>query len=234
MLGNYSSEIPQDSVVCDSSSLLSLSDSCLLWLLSGLAGSFKGDFLITKAVEYESVVHPLEMKSHTLGAVRVKKMLLDNVIKVVETPNSKELTSELSSLGNSIFYIGGKPLKLIHEGETESLAVALDLKLHNILIDERTTRMLAEAPFDLKSHMEDEFQKKIEVDQRNLDRFTEMTRKLNMFRSAEIAIIGYEKGLFKDYGEMERRAVEAALYGLKFSGCGISFSEIEEYCSSLR
>jgi predicted nucleic acid-binding protein len=233
MSGNYSNNIPEDSIICDSSSLISLSDSCLLWMLSNLFGSFMGYFLITKAVEYESVTHPLEMKSHTLGAVRVKKMLLDDVLKVVETPNSAALTSQLSSLGNSIFYIGGKPLKLIHEGETETLAVALDLKLRNVLIDERTTRMLIEAPFDMKSHLEDEFQKKIEVNQKNLDRFLDMTRNFNLFRSTEIAITAYEKGLFKDYGEMEKRAIEAVLYGLKFSGCSISFSEIEEYCKSL-
>jgi len=233
MSGNYSNNIPEDSIICDSSSLISLSDSCLLWLLSNLVGSFKGYFVITKAVEYESVTRPLEMKSHTLGAVRVKKMLLDDVIKVVETPNSKALTSELSSLGNSIFHIGGKPLKLIHEGETETLAVAIDLKLRNVLIDERTTRMLVEAPFDMKAHLEDEFQKKIEVNQKNLDRFLYMTGKLNLFRSTELAITGYEKGLFKDYGEIEKRAIEAALYGLKFSGCSISFSEIEEYCMSI-
>lgn len=234
MSGNYSSNIPEDSIVCDSSSLLSLSDSCLLWLLSNMVGSFKGYFLITKAVEYESVIRPLEMKSHTLGAVRVKKMLLDGVIRVVETPNSRALTLQLSSLGNSIFYIAGKPMKLIHDGETETLAVAIDLKLRNILIDERTTRMLIEAPFEMKAHLEDEFQKRIEVNQKNLDKFLDMTGKLNIFRSAEIAIIGYEKGLFKDYGDMEKRAVEAALYGLKFAGCSISFNEIEEFCSSLK
>lgn len=233
MSGNYSDDIPEDSVVCDSSSLLSLSDSCLLWLLSDLVENFKGHFLMTKAVEYESVTHPLDMKSHTLGAVRVKKMLLDNVIKVVETPNSAALTSELSSLGNSLFYIGGKPLKLIHEGETETLAVAIDLKLRNILIDERTTRMLTEAPLEMKAHMEDEFQKKIDVNQKNLDRFLEMTRNFNLFRSTELAIMGYEKGLFKDYKDMEKRAIEAALYGLKFAGCSISFNEIDEYCKSI-
>ncbi len=233
MSGNYSNNIPEDSIICDSSSLISLSDSCLLWMLSNLVGSFKGYFLITKTVEHESVTRPLEMKSHTLGAVRVKKLLLDGVIKVVEIPNSAALTSELSSLGNSIFYISGKPLKLIHEGETETLAVAMGLKLRNVLIDERTTRMLVEAPFDMKAHLEDEFHKKIEVNQKNLDRFLEMTRNLNLFRSTEIAIAAYEKGLFKDYGEMEKRAIEAVLYGLKFSGCSISFSEIEEYCKSL-
>jgi intracellular sulfur oxidation DsrE/DsrF family protein len=111
--------------------------------------------------------------------------------------------------------------------------VALDLRLRNVLIDERTTRMLVEAPLDMKAHLEDEFQKKIEVNQKNLDRFLEMTRNFNLFRSTEIAITAYEKGLFKDYGEMEKRAIEAALYGLKFSGCSISFSEIEEYCKSL-
>jgi hypothetical protein len=233
MSEKYSDDIPEGSIVCDSSSLLSLSDSCLLWIMSEIADSLKGNFLITKTVEYESINHPLELKSHTLGAIRVKKLLLDGMIHIVETPNSRRITSELSSLGNSVFYLGGKPLKLIHEGETESLAVAIDLNLRNILIDERTTRMLIEAPMDMKSHMEGEFQRNIEVDQIHLNKFLEMTRNLNLFRSTELAIMGYEKGLFQDYGEMEKQAIEAALYGLKFSGCGISFSEIEEYCRSI-
>jgi len=233
MSGKYSNEVPEESIVCDSSSLLSLSDSCLLWVISGMTGRFMGHFIISKAVEYESVIRPLEMKSHTLGAIRVKKLLLDNVIKVVETPNSRRLTSEILSLGNNMFYLGGRPLKLIHEGETETLAVAIDLGLKNILIDERTTRMLIEAPLDMKSHMEMEFQKRIELNQNNLNQFLEMTRNLNLFRSTELAIIGYEKGFFKDYGEMEKRAVESALYGLKFAGCSISFNEIEEFCKTL-
>jgi len=233
MSGKYSNEIPEDSIVCDSSSLLSLSDSCLLWIISGMIGRFTGRFIISKAVEYESAIRPLEMKSHTLGAIRVKKLLLDNVIKVVDTPNSKRLTSEILSLGNNLFYIAGQPLKLIHEGETETLAIAIDLGLKNVLIDERTTRMLIEAPLEMKAHMEMEFHRSVDMNERNLSQFLDMTRNLNLFRSAELAVIGYEKGFFKDYGEMEKRAIESALYGLKFAGCSISFSEIEEFCKTL-
>jgi predicted nucleic acid-binding protein len=233
MSGKYSNETPEDSIICDSSSLLSLSDSCLLWVISSMTGRFTGQFIISKAVEYESVTNPLEMKSHTLGAIRVKKLLLDNVIKVVDTPNSKSLTSEILALGNNLFYIAGKPLKLIHEGETETLAIATELGLKNILIDERTTRMLIEAPLEMKAHMEMEFQRRIDINEKNLSQFLDMTRNLNIFRSTELAIIGYEKGFFKDYGEMEKRAIESALYGLKFAGCSISFNEIEEYCRTL-
>jgi predicted nucleic acid-binding protein len=230
----YSNDIPKESVVCDSSSLVSMSDSCLLWIISELSKSFKGYFIISKTVEYESVMHPLDMKSHTLGAIRLKKLLLENVVKVVETPNSRSITSELLSLGNSVFSIGGRNLKLIHEGETETLALAIDLGVRNILIDERTTRMLIEAPLDLKSHMEGEFQSRIDVNEKHLRRFLDMTNGLNLFRSTELAIVGYEKGLFNDYVGMEKRAIEAVLYGLKFAGCGISFSEIDEFCNSLR
>ncbi|MCX6775253.1 MAG: hypothetical protein NT130_00145, partial [Candidatus Micrarchaeota archaeon] len=129
--------------------------------------------------------------------------------------------------------IAGQPLKLIHEGETETLAIAIDLGLENVLIDERTTRMLIEAPLEMKVHMEMEFQKRIDINERNLNQFLDMTRNLNLFRSAELAVIGYEKGFFKDYGEMEKRAIESALYGLKFAGCSISFNEIEEFCKTL-
>ena len=233
MSETYSNEIPRESIVCDSSSLVSMSDSCLLWIISELSEKFKGSFIISKTVEYESINHPLDMKSHTLGAIRLKKLLLQGRLRVVETQNSRKLTSDLLSLGNNVFSIGGRHLKLIHEGETETLALAIDLGLKNILIDERTTRMLIEAPLELKSHMESEFRSNVGVNESALRKFLDMTNGLNFFRSTELAIVGYEKGLLKDYGEMERRAVEAALYGLKFAGCGVSFSEIEEFCKSL-
>jgi predicted nucleic acid-binding protein len=198
-----------------------------------LSESFNGHFIIPKTVESEIITRPLEMKSHTLGAIRLKKLLLDGVIKVVETPNLSKLTSELLYLGNNAFSMSGRPLKIIHEGETESLALAIELGLTNILIDERTTRMLIEAPLDLKVHMEEEFKKKIKLNEKKLNNFLSMTKELSLFRSTELAIVGYEKGLFKDYGELEKPAIEAALYGLKLTGCGISFSEIEEFSRSI-
>ena len=233
MSEEYSNSIPKNSVVCDSSSLISLSDSCLLWIVSELSESFNGIFIIPKTVEYETITHSLEIKSHTLGAIRLKKLLLDGVIKVVETPNVGQLTSELLYLGNNVFSMSGKPLKIIHEGETETLALAIESGLINILIDERTTRMLIEAPLHLKAHMEEEFKKKIKLNEKKLNKFLSMTSRLNLFRSTELAIVGYEKGLFKDYGEFEKPAIEAALYGLKLTGCGISFSEIEEFSRSI-
>lgn len=233
MSEKYSNSIPKESIVCDSSSLISMSDSCMLWMISELSKSFDGYFVISKTVEHEAVDNPLEIKSHTLGAIRLKKLLLENVIKVVDTPNLRRRTDELLSLGNSIFSINGRKLKLIHEGETETLALAIELGLRNVLIDERTTRMLVEAPTDLKNHMESEFNSRIDIEEKRLRRFLEMTADLNLFRSTELAIIGYEKGLLKEYGRMEKRAIEAVLYGLKFAGCSISFSEIEEFCSSL-
>ncbi|MEM3555172.1 MAG: hypothetical protein QXF56_00385 [Candidatus Micrarchaeia archaeon] len=202
-------------------------------MLSELSKTLDGYFIISKAVEREAVDHPLEVKSHTLGAIRLKKLLLEKTIRVVETPNLRNATSQLLSLGNSIFSINGRNLKLIHEGETETLALAVELGVKNIMIDERTTRMLVEAPDELKKHMETEFSTKIQVNEKNLSRFMDATEGLNLFRSTELAIVGYERGLLREYGSMERRAIEAVLYGLKFAGCSISFSEIEEFCSSI-
>lgn len=216
------------SIICDSSSLISLTDSCFVHIFYFLKRKFKGKFIIPKSVEYECIDHPMKMKMHALHALRLKRAVKDGAIEVVDMPLAKK-AQEMQWIANNSFYARGTPIRLLHQGETEMLALAHELGVENLLIDERTTRMLVEDAEALRAHFEHEFGCPITVEQKNLSALQSMTKNLRFFRSSELLLIAYEKGYFEEYGELERDAVEASLYKLKYSGCAVGFSEIEEY-----
>jgi len=122
----------------------------------------------------------------------------------------------------------------MHKGEGETLALALELGLTNVLIDERTSRVLIEGPDVMCHHLEEELHRSIRINNKYLDRFQQMTGGLSLFRSSELLILAYEHGYFKKFKGLEKEALEAALYGIKFAGCSISFEEIEDFTRSLK
>ncbi|MEM3030880.1 MAG: hypothetical protein QXH27_04050 [Candidatus Micrarchaeia archaeon] len=218
----------EESVVCDSSALISLTDSCFLPLLYELKKRMRGGFLITPVVRYESIEHPMKIREHAMAAIRLLNAERDGVIQTVAKDLKKE-REEVLWITNNLFIVNGRPLNLVQAGEAEALALAAQAGVKNILIDERTTRMLIEAPLALKEHMEKEFEGKVEVNEEYLGRLGELTKGLSAFRSCELVALAFERGYFKKYGEAERQALEAALYTVKFAGCGVSFEEIESY-----
>ncbi|MCX6773326.1 MAG: hypothetical protein NTV88_06205 [Candidatus Micrarchaeota archaeon] len=220
------------SMVCDSSALISLTDSCFVHTLYFLKNKFKGSFIIPPSVEYECVTHPMSMKMHALHALRLKRAINDGIIDVVKLPEEKEVR-EIKWLANNLFYAGGTPLKLIQEGETEMLALAHELGIQNLLVDERTVRMLVEDPESLRIHLEEEFHRPITTNDENLSAFSRMTRGFRFFRSSELLLLAYEKGFFSDYGSLHKEAIEASLYKLKYAGCAIGFGEIAEYMNKI-
>ena len=44
-------------------------------------------------------------------------------------------------------------------------------------------------------------------------------------------MLAYEEGFFNSFDKLQREALEAALYKMKYSGCSISFDEIFDYMS---
>lgn len=216
------------SMVCDSSSLISLTDSCFMHVMYFLKKKYSGSFIIPPSVEYECVTHPMSMKMHALHALRLKRAINDGTIGVVKVPDGKE-TQEIRFMANNLFYAGGTPIHLLQSGETEMLALARQIGVQNMLVDERTVRMLVEDPESLRTHLEEEFHRPITTNEEHLSAFTRLTRGMRFFRSSELLLLAYEKGYFADYGGLEKDAVEAALYKLKYSGCAVGFSEISSY-----
>ncbi|MFH0817304.1 MAG: hypothetical protein V1909_01590 [Candidatus Micrarchaeota archaeon] len=220
-------------VVCDSSSLIALAESCLFGVIELLGESLPGGFFVSERVKRECIDTPMRMRSHELTAVRLKDAMNRGVIKLSAAGSEGELNSILWA-ANNIFYVKGKPLSIIHSGEADMIAAAKIMGTNNILIDERTTRMLVEAPEKLRDHLEREFMRSVHVNEEYLLRFEKMTKELVIIRSSELVMVAYERGYFRRYGSLEKKAVEASLYGLKFNGCGISFSEIDEFCNTIK
>ncbi|MEK6982148.1 MAG: hypothetical protein AABX38_04415 [Candidatus Micrarchaeota archaeon] len=224
-------------LICDSSSLISITDACLDNLFPYLTNKFNLKFIVPPSVEYETVTHPLQanLKQYAFSALRIKHAIYKKNLSKWDNPGEeiKQKTEEILKIANNMFFVKGKPLRLIHLGETEALAIAKMYDIKNLLIDERTTRMLIEAPFKLKEHLEDEFKIHIMVSRDNMQKFTELIKGITCIRSSELVIIGYENGYFDDYKEMKKEILEASLYKIKLSGCSIRFDEITEFIKSI-
>jgi len=223
-----------NAVACDSSALISLADTCFIDALAELKKASGVDFVVTENVKAECVDLPLKLKSHTLPAIRLQLAINDGVFRVASSEPLRKSTDDILWLANNIFYSGDRPISVLHRGETETIALACEAGLGSILIDERTSRVLIEDAETLGRHLHNELSAPVRINSKYLDRFKQLTSRLELFRSSELVVIAYEKGFFKRFNGLEKQAVEAALYGLKFAGCSISFEEIEEYTKSLQ
>jgi hypothetical protein len=218
-------------ILFDASSLISLSMNGLLGELKKLKEIFKGKFIITQEIKGEVVDKPIKIKRFELEALRIKQLISEGVLEFPESLGIDDVkihnkSMEIIELSNGFFTANKKPVKLIHLGEASCLALSKLLdekKVENVLcIDERTTRMLAEKPLNLKDLLQKKLHTRIELKKENFDYF----KSFKVIRSAELIYIAYKKGLveIKD-GNL---VLDALLYALKFKGCAISFDEIEE------
>ena len=113
------------------------------------------------------------------------------------------------------------------------LGVAVKTGSRNMLMDERTTRMICEEPSALAKHISREFRKEVKVDWEKIKELNKLVGKVIFLRSTELVIVAYEKGYFAGFGEMKKNALEASLYSLKFAGASTGFREISTYIKSL-
>jgi len=224
---NDYSEINKNSIVCDASSLISLAEACLLDSLTLLRQHMYGDFIYPKTVRFESIEYPVQKKEHALRALRLMDCEKSSTIKIIDVDVGQNM-NEIMNTANNIFSAAGRPVRLVDAGEAAQLALSYQLGIKNILIDERTTRTLIEAPLKLKQHLENEFRKKVTVNEKMMDHFLGYAEHINIIRSSELIVMAYKYGYFDTFGEYKEKALESALYTLKFSGCSISFEEIEE------
>lgn len=222
-------------ILCDSGIFISLTDSCLDPILRFFTEKHGVHFIIPPSVEYEIVKRPLEkkMKQYAFSAIKLKELIKDGVILSVDA-NVIEEARHIQQVANNLFYAKGKSLSLIQMGEAEMIALAKRLDIENILIDERTTRMLIEAPYKMKTHLADELAVNVMVDKKSLTEFSSITKGMNAMRSSELVMVAYENGYFDHFKDLKLDVLEAALYKVKFSGCSLRFDEVVEYMKIAR
>jgi predicted nucleic acid-binding protein len=224
------------SLVFDTSTIISIAMNNLLWVLPELKKRFKGEFYIAQAVKEEIIDVPLRGKRYKLEAMQVLSLMGAGDIKVYK--NSRKRKEELLDLANHIFKSRDTWIKIVHEAECDSLAVAIDLNAEAYAIDERNTRMLIENPESLGQLLERKLHTSIFTDKPNLEKFKDMVKGLKIIRSSDIMTVAYELGIMNEYMRKEEKQIanidlkknllDGLLWGLKLKGCSITDNEINE------
>ncbi len=222
-------------VIVDAGVLISLTSGCLDNLLYFYHEKYGLRFIIPPSVEREVIGRPLKerIRKYLFSAIRIKNAIDDGVVVVVDAKLENK-AKVLMQKANNLFFIRGRPLNLIHLGEAEMLVLAKELGVEYILIDERTTRVLMEAPISLKKHFEYEYKVNVMVNKKNLQSLVSDIGPLKAIRTSELVMLAHENGFFKNFNDMHKDALEAALFKIKYSGCSIGFREIKEYMSGVK
>ena len=215
-------------IVCDSSSLISLSETCNIEALAFLHES-GARFLIPPSVERELVDRPLELKQYAFSAIRLKHQLEEKVLEVKSVPGLEEETHEILKQANNLLSVGGRPLKILHEGEAQCLALLKKGVGDAFLVDEKTTRLLIESPQKLAENLKPEYARKVFVNNSTLTFLSNEFQRFSVLRSVELLAVAVSKGFFKEFGAEENKALNAGLYALRRAGCSVSSRELAEY-----
>ena len=213
-------------LIFDSGPLINFAMNGLLPLFRELKKEFDGEFLITKEVKREIIDYPETTKKYELEAIQLKELFNDKIIKHANLTNEQVdqlriKREEIMNVANSTFYSKGKNIHILDKGECAALALSKIMKCDCVLvIDERTARMLAENPENLRKLLQKKLHTPITANKKNYDFFKDF----RIIRSTELIYIAHKKGLieFKD-----PKAYEAMLYAMKFRGCSVSEEEIE-------
>ena len=222
-------------VVFDSSTLISLSDRCLINIIGRMAVSEGVEFVIPESVLEESVLYPLKIKKFELDAVRINNAIAHKWITVAKsTKTTRNNVQRIENIVNDICIAENRPMKIVHRGEIETIAIAKELGADAIAMDERTTRMLLEEPSALKEVLQHRLHRKIMLNNRAIAEFREFSGMVPIIRSVGLIALSYEKNYFGDDLPRNRTALEAALFAAKLSGCAVSTDEIRGYLRSVR
>ena len=215
-------------IIFDSGTLINFSMNGLVSLLEDLKKKFRGKFIITKEVKYETVDKPLKIKRFELGALKIKNMLKKRVLEMpssIDISDEKiaEKTKDILKKSNNSFFAKDSFMHIIDDGEASCLATSIiagEKNIDNIIaVDERTTRMIIENPENLRRLFENKLHTKVK-----LESDFNYLKDIKVIRSAELAYVAYKKGIVK----LKNGVLDALLYATKYKGCSISSQEIEQ------
>ncbi len=214
-------------LILDAGPIISLTMNGLLPVLEKLKKEFNGKFIITPHVRKEVIDKPMKIGKYKFEAVLVKDLLDRKVLSLSsEIIGNNQLDSETKKIMdnvNSIFKSVEGKINLIQEGEASCLAFSNLCNCDNVIaVDERSVRILVEAPENLKGLLEKKLHTSVIVNHSNLKKL----KNFKFIRSAELMYVAYKKDLFGI--KKTKELLDAVLYAVKFKGAAISSKEIEE------
>jgi len=216
-------------LIFDAGPIISLTMNGMLPIIEKLKSVFDGEFILTPQVKNEVVDRPMKIKKYKLEAIQVNDLIDRGIFKMsTDIISNQRLDRELKrtlKVVNSTLRTSqtGEKIKILHNGEAACLAFSNLCGEDNVIvIDERTTRLLTEAPQNLERMMEKKLHTPLDAD---LSLLNEL-KKFKFIRSTELLFVAYKKGLIpiKNGNDL----LDALLYGMKFKGTAISSQEIEE------
>jgi hypothetical protein len=216
-------------LIFDAGPIISLTMNGLLPILEKLKNVFDGEFILTPSVKSEVIDRPMKIKKYKLEAIQIRNLLDKGIFKlsseIIPDNNLDSEIKKILKITNGVLRTAqtGEKIKIIHEGEAACLAFSNLCGVENVIvIDERTTRLLTEAPRNLEKLMERKLHVELYSDTSLLDNL----KRYKFIRSAELLYVAYKKDLFEIKNDKD--LLDALLYGVKFKGASISSGEIEE------
>jgi predicted nucleic acid-binding protein len=216
-------------LILDAGPIISLTMNGMLKVLERLKDRFDGEFIITPQVKREVIDKPMKIKKYKFEALQVQDLLDRGVLKLSSEfiSNSKldAETARMLKISNSILSSSntGEKIQILHEGEASCMAFSNLCRGDNLLVvDERTTRVITEAPQNLESLMEKKLHAPLDA---NMQKIKDLG-KFKIIRSAELVYVAYKKKQLALQHTPD--VLDGLLYALKFKGTAISTAEIEE------
>jgi hypothetical protein len=224
-------------IVCDSSSVISLTSNCLLWIIGHLTEKLGQKFYISESVRKEITDVPFKCPKYKFKAIRVALAIRKGWLNPIGyDPKLDAETNKILEYANSIFKLSkaNKKIEILHRGEAETLALVKRLGANIVIIDEKTTRLLLEDCDELFELIKKRSNSPVEMNLESRNKFAIMTKGINLLRSSEIVAFAFSRGFFdnfKSHSYDDSSLIEGLLFGLKYNGCAISQEEIDEYLS---
>lgn len=215
----------------DTGPIISLVMSRMWWILPKLKEQFGGNFYITPAVYRELIERPLTTKRFKFEALQSLKLVRDGVLEVYNKLPKKKI-DELTKLANSSFSIKNKTMDIMQEGETESIACAIETKADAIVIDERTLRLFIENNKEMEKLLEHRFKKDVVANPKTMNQFSQQLQTVPIIRSIELVAVAYKLGWLDGYIPKEKGGrevlLDSVLWATKINGSSVTEHEIEE------
>ncbi|MGM5483323.1 MAG: hypothetical protein ACQER9_00215 [Nanobdellota archaeon] len=224
-------------IVFDSGPIISLTMSGSQWLLEALKKNFNGEFIIPKSVSKEIIDRPMKTKKYKFESIRIMPYIANGILKIVDEKDDEDISkkaNEILDIANKCFFNKGNAVKIVHYAEAEAIATCIKYDIKTLVIDERNTRYLIEAPLKIKKRLERKLHTKIDVKTEMIENLKKKVGFIRAIRSCELATIAYEKGLldfyklsnFQKRKDFDKGILEGILWALKLNGCAIVDKEI--------